>query len=93
MTAKIAKENLGRIYYGATGMRPPMQGFNTTDLLHKSFNANLVVEEKPKQDGSGNFKSAKLNGIAPLGNAAPVQNNNQPTQQPMQQNQTAPWSK
>jgi hypothetical protein len=63
-TAKIAMENLGRIYYGATGIKPGRDGLKIAEMLNKPLQANLIIEEKPKTDGSGGtFKNAKLNGI------------------------------
>lgn len=85
ITSRISKENLGRIYYGATGNRPPAQGFDTADLLGKTLQANLVIEEKPKSDGNGTFKNAKLNSIAP------VAAGQQPATQQPQGNAPAPW--
>lgn len=96
--SRIARENIARIYYGATGVKPS-RGLNTADLMHKAFAANLQIENKPKKDQYGNimrdaegkeatFKSASLNGIKPLAN----QQAQPPQQYAAASAATPPWA-
>lgn len=66
--ARIAMETLGRLFYGANNIRPPLNGLDTKDILNKPFRATLTTKEEQKKDGNGTFKSAKLTRIEPLGN-------------------------
>ena len=91
--AIIAMENIGRIYYGATGERPGRNGLNIKDLMNKTFGANLIVEEKAKTDGSGgSFKNSKLNGIQFLNNQ-PVEQTAAPTSNSAAPANKDPWTK
>ncbi len=66
-TSKIALEGLGRIYYGVTGEKPPVRGFDTTILQRASFCGVISIKESPKNDGSaGVFRNVNLTNIEPV---------------------------
>lgn len=56
---RIAFEDLGRIYYGITGQKPPASGYDISTLLQGEFNADLVI----KNDGQ--YTNANLRNIKP----------------------------
>lgn len=60
---QIAYEELGRLYYGITGNKPPQNGFNLSDLYNGSFNADL--QHRPdKRDPDKKY--LELKNIKPL---------------------------
>lgn len=60
---RIAFEDLGRIYYGITGQKPPASGYDISTLLQGEFNADLII----KSDGQ--YTNANLRNIKPKGQA------------------------
>ena len=83
-TAKWAFQDVCRIYYAITGIKPNRSTpFHFDDKLYfKNFLATLEVTEKPGTDKNGNshdssgkpimFKSCKLNGFKHLGSMSGV---------------------
>lgn len=77
-TRQIAFEQLGRLYFGITGQKPPATGFDLADLINGAFHAGLVVKEK---DG---YTNADFRNIKPMeGAQAPA-----PAPQPAQANKS-----
>ena len=98
-TAKYAMEALGRLYYGATGEKPPRNGFNLDSLIGKFLACEITIKEtKPTDPQTGQqrlredgtpivYKNANMKGIRPVEAApAPAQNTAAPQAQA-----TATW--
>ena len=77
-TSKIAMESLGRVYFGATGDKPPVRGFDLNELNGKQFVCDIVVKETPAIDKNNGqqilredgeplmYRNANMRGIRPV---------------------------
>lgn len=79
-TREIAMKSLGLLYYGVTGEKPPVRGFDTAILQRAPFYGVISIKESPKNDGTdGVYRNVNLNNIEPVNAAAPT--NAAPAQQ------------
>ena len=65
-TRQIANEDLGRIFVGITGQKPPANGFELDHLLNGEFNADLVIKKGDK------YTNASFRNIKPKQGGAPA---------------------
>ena len=73
-TRQIAFEGLGRIYYGCTGQKPPVSGFDLGTIAGREFAADFFVKE------SEGYRNPNFRNIKPLDANGQPQASAQPAQ-------------
>ena len=61
---EIAYSDLGKLYYGATGQKPPANGFDLEQIYNKPFGCDVTITES--QSGDKTYKNCNLRNIKPM---------------------------